>query len=662
MTDSVPAWWVPLLNNTLDLLSGSIPGVGRKTMYTSTQKLFGHIYNKLKPITNVGQTNDSITIDLKNVGFACIFLALLMCDICHDTSVALVKQKVRSTDNDTPTQFFIKYLKTIRYIQSPQLKAQILQFMQKDPRRAIINQILTKSISSTSVDENQVFCSTNEAMIQSGLSTLPVTFATTREFYERGAENKLSANVGIFDQSNNGGAMQLMGATGINAIISIVNAGDKGFRFPGNPTVPTQTSLITDIIRFLIVKRDGSFFIGPAVWWLATVRTLEADSWKLADQPCAQYPDPEFGRQLAEYMERNEIDIDVLSDLITELFIGEGRTRSLVDLMPHTFWVEMSCEEAQLKFNSIINKSVFRDYNTTWTSQIVVGTEPLVSFEYFPQELQGNEREIYIRVSENDSIMGPAMSEKDAEDADIDNTMRKTAGDLNIYLYSLANGLYSITGDRSAAAQYLLFTYLYPDRSKFIYEVGSPQQLRNIVYPAIQGFEQLTIERTTHCPQNPYTLQAVSFGGLKTGASKLLEWLRSGQLPQLAPEPSLGLYGQVADPTVAGGDKGKAESNDEVESSPVDTPVNPLANLLPVPSQVPRKSRTGTVPNMFSSLDVVNNSAINARKRAGFVGRGGSEEGVGESPAESQENNAGESPAGSQENNAARALLELNKS
>ena len=256
--------------------------------------------------------------------------------------------------------------------------------------------------------------------------------------------------------------------------------------------------------------------------------------------------------------------------------------------------------------------------------------------------------------------MGPAMSERDAEDADIDNTMRKTAGDLNIYLYSLANGLYSITGDRSAAAQYLLFTYLYPDNSKFIYEVGSPQQLRNIVYPAIQGFEELTIERTTHCPQNPYTLQAVSFGGLKTGASKLLEWLRSGQLPQLAPEPSLGLYGQVADPTVAGGDKGEAESNDEVESSPVYTPVNPLANLAPVPrSQVPTGQRTRTVPNSFNSSDVVINSANNARIRAGFVGRGGFEEGVGESPAESQENNAGESPAESQENNAAQALLGL---
>jgi hypothetical protein len=649
MADSVPAWWVPLLNNTLDLLSGSIQGIGRKTMYNSTYKIFDHIYNKLKPISKGSQTNDRITIDLKNVGFACIFLALLMCDICHDTSVALVKQKVRSTDDDTPVQFFIKYLETIGYIQSPQLKAQILEFMQKDPKRAIVNQILMKSISSTKVNENQVFCSTNEAMVQAGLSALPVTFATTREFYEGGAENKLSAKVGIFDQSNNGGAMQLMGATGINAIISVVNAGDKGFRFPGNPTVPTQTSLITDILRFLVVKRDGSFFIGPAVWWLATVRTLEADSWKLADQPCAQYPDPEFGKQLAEYMERNEIDIDVLSDLITELFIGRGRSRSLVDLMPYTFWVEMPCEEAQLTFNSIINKSVFRDYNTTWTSQIMVGAEPLISFEYFPQELQENEMEIYIRVSGNNSIMGPPMSENDAEDADIDNTMRKTAGDLNIYLYSLANGMYSITGDRSAAAQYLLFTYLYPDSSKFIYEVGSPQQLRNIVYPAIQGFEPLTIERTTHCPQNPYTLQAVSFGGLKTGASKLLGWLRSGQLPQLAPEPSLGLYGQVADPSVVGEAGGGMETNDEVESSPAATQVTqPLANLAPVPrSQVPTGQRTRIAPTEFnSSDDVVTNSAINARNRAGFVGRGESGEGVGESPAESQETNAAEALLG----------------
>lgn len=645
MADSVPAWWVPLLNNTLDLLSGSIPGVGRKTMYTSTQKLFDHIYNKLKPISSVIETEKNITVDLKNVVFACIFLALLMCDICHDTSVALVKQKVDSADEDTPDEFFIKYLEKIGYIQSPQLKGQILHFMQNDPKSAIIKQILTKSISSTSVDENQVFCSTNEAMIQAGLPPLQVTFATTREFYERGAENKLSAKVGIFDQSNNGGAMQLMGATGINAIISIVNAGDKGFRFPGNPTVPTQTSLITDIIRFLIVKRDGSFFIGPAVWWLATVRTLEADSWKLADQPCAQYPDPKFGEQLAEYMERNDIDIDVLSDLITELFIGKGRrARSLVDLMPHTFWVEMSCEEAQLKFNSIINKSVFRDYNTKWTSQIVVENVPLVSFEYFPQELQGNEREIYIRVSGKDSIRGPAMSEKDAEVADIDNTMRKTAGDLNIYLYSFANNLYSITGDRSAAAQYLLFTYLYPDRSKFIYEVGSPQQLRNIVYPAIQGFEQLEIKRTTHCPQNPYTLEAVSFGGLRNGASKLLAWLRSGQLPQLASEPSLGWYGQVADPTDAGGYEDEVASTEEVDSSRTGIRVNqPLANSDPLPFEVPKGQRSRPVPIGFNSSAVptgfnrVINSAKNARIRAGFVGRGGYEEGGDESPAESQE-------------------------
>ena len=644
MTDSVPAWWEPLLNNTLDLLSGSIQGVGRKTMYNSTYKIFDHIYNKLKPISKGSQTNDRITIDLKNVGFACIFLALLMCDICHDTSVALVKQKVGSTDDDTPEQFFIKYLQTIKYIQNESLKTKILAFMKNDPKRAIVNQILMKSISSTKVDENQVFCSTDEAMRQAGLSALPVTFATTREFYEGGAENKLSAKVGIFDQSNNGGAMQLMGATGINAIISVVNAGDKGFRFPGNPTVPTQTSLITDILRFLVVKRDGSFFIGPAVWWLATGDTSEADSGKLADQPCAQYPDPEFGKQLAEYMERNEINIDVLSDLITELFIGRGRSRSLVDLMPYTFWVEMPCEEAQLTFNSIINKSVFRDYNPTWASQIMVGAEPLISFEYFTHET-----EIYIRVSGNDSIMGPPMSEKDAEDADIDNTMRKTAGDLNIYLYSFANGMYSITGDRSAAAQYLLFTYLYPDSSKFIYEVGSPQQLRNIVYPAIQGFEPLTIERTTHCPQNPYTLQAVSFGGLKTAASKLLEWLRSGQLPQLAPEPSLGLYGQVADPSVIGEAGGGAdESNDEVESSPAAPRVaQPLANLALVSrSQVPTGQRTRIAPTGFNSSAVVTNSAISARNRAGFVGRGESGEGVGESPAESQETNAADALLG----------------
>jgi hypothetical protein len=192
--------------------------------------------------------------------------------------------------------------------------------------------------------------------------------------------------------------------------------------------------------------------------------------------------------------------------------------------LPIDFFISTDCREADVTFRGILNNTPFADVNDTWTSNIMVGGRMLVKFEYSPSD----DENVSIKISDDDSIMGPPLSAADSQgnQINIDNTMRKTAGDINLLLYSIANRKYAVTGDRSAAAMYLYFTYLLslnfaesdaPDVPHFIFETNAPAQNACIVSPPLLTRQtgqpdQIPVSRTTFClrPRNFETQYAAA--------------------------------------------------------------------------------------------------------------------------------------------------------
>ena len=435
-----------------------------------------------------------------------------------------MKKKVRALKSDkTAMAVFKKYVNTIGYVDST-LKAEIVALI-NDSKNAFTKNILfmlnnSLDVVSDIVDEHAVFCLTNDILKKfSNGNELEVTYQPVYQMY-----NKYDSlrKYGVFDQMNSGSSMQLMGALGIVPSLSTVNTGDKGYTMMSNPTQPTHSSYIVDIFRNLLnfdrSKNPPRGAYGPSFWWLITKGFREASSasqW--THMPCNDDEIEEYKRTA------DMVDSESIAYITSELYgYGAGDTlpngqvtRTVIpgaySELPNDFFVSEKCREADINFRTLTNNTPLADINSSWTSHITVDGRTLVKFEYSPLDNSS----VGIRISGDDSTIGLPMSAEEAKSnkVNIDNTMRKTAGDVNLLLYAIANGQYAITGDRSAAAMYVFFSYVLslgmaqsdaPEPPKFIFETNAPAQNACIVSPPLVNTktkqpEQMPISRTTFC-------------------------------------------------------------------------------------------------------------------------------------------------------------------
>ncbi len=506
-----PPWWHIITRRITDRLVSLAPARTRRLhIDQAIDTIMEFIYQRLDKNIKFG---NNVDIDLKTPENAIIFIALLFIDICHDAGADNLIRNILKQKNAAQTGMdgFKAYIQQVEFIH-PNIKNGILENRKLRVLVAplVNNSIYTNSKGVFQTDEHQAFCETGALMrrVVPGNSAFNVfnqdvfsliNFISTTNTVRRG----------VFDQSSAGTVLQAMGFMKIRPIVAIPNVADQGLNMQTNPTIPVNFGYITELFKNLVMKspkefsKIGRYTLGPSAYWMVQndpnkgLGPDEASSY-YEGVPCSLV-------ELLELMKTNSnIDKEKLSLLVQYIFNEQNGL--LKYLETQGFFNYNSCAESKALFENLKNSNGIMDNSTSWTSKIRVGNDTILGVQYEGSPEQRGD--IKSKVIVFDAVGNQGLKEESVISAataaaatNINDTIFKTIGDNNMFLYALANRAWAMTGDKVAASQYLILSYLietgaadvyvngqtHNEGAKFIFESAKPSQNKIILFESAKN-------------------------------------------------------------------------------------------------------------------------------------------------------------------------------
>lgn len=506
-----PPWWYVISKRIADRLVSLTPARTRRAhIDAAVDTIMEFIYQRLDK--NIVEFRNNVDIDLKTPENAIIFIALLFIDICHDAGADnLIRNILEQRDARMGMDGFVAYIQQVEFIH-PNIKNGILanQNLLRVVAPLINNSIYTNSKGIFQTDEHQAFCETG-ALMRRIVPGNPALNVFNQDVFS--LVNFISktdtVRGGVFDQSSAGTVLQAMGLMKIRPIVAIPNVADQGLNIQTNPTIPMNFGYITELFKNLVMKsptefsRIGRYTLGPSAYWMAQndpnkgLGPDEASSY-YSGIPCSLV-------ELLELMRTNSnIDKEKLSLLVQYIF--NENNGLLKYLETQGFFNYNSCAESKALFENLKNSNGIMDNNTSWTSKIRVGNETVLEVQYegSPEQNGGIKSRVIVfdaagnQGVKEESVISAATA---AEATNINDTIFKTIGDNNMFLYALANRAWAMTGDKVAASQYLILSYLietgsadvyvngqpHNEGAKFIFESAKPSQNKIILFESTKN-------------------------------------------------------------------------------------------------------------------------------------------------------------------------------
>ena len=510
MSDSKPAWWNIIVKRMVDRIAGVTPsGTRRVPINDAVENIMNYIYERLDK--QMQGSNDNIDIDLKTVENATAFLALLFIDICHDAGADnVIRNILNATDAKTGLQAFKVYITQVEFVH-PGIKDDILKSVSK-VAPLINNSVYINNGGKFVTDEHQAFCETGALMRRLFADTVfnvfnQDVFSLINSISDQDAGNR----AGVFDQSSAGTVLQTMGLMKIRPIVAIPNVADQGLNIQLNPTIPTNFGYITEIFKNLVMKspkefsKIGRYTLGPSAYWMAQ----NDPNLGLGPEDAASYS-TELPCSLIELLDlmrtpgQGNLNQEKLSMIVQYLFNEKDGLLKYLETIG--FFNSKSCADSKALFENLKRSNGIMDNNDSWASTIRVGDKTILEVQY-KGDVENKSIISTVTVFDTNGKTGVIKdSVKSARDAGrsptITNTIFKTIGDNNMFLYAVANKAWAMTGDKVAASQYLLLSYLieygfadvYVNNvyvadvgAKFIFESAKPSQNRIILFESRKG-------------------------------------------------------------------------------------------------------------------------------------------------------------------------------
>ena len=498
-----PPWWYIIGKRMADRLASLTPArTKRGPIDDAVETIMNYIYERLDK--QMQRFNNNIDIDLGTPQNAAIFLALLFIDICHDAGADnVIKRILAAPRARTGVDGFKAYINKVEFVH-PGIKRDIINAI---PLVAplVNNSVYMNNKGIFITDEHQAFCETGALMRRTtpGSPEFKVFNQDVLSLINF-ISNEDTVRGGVFDQSSAGTVLQTMGLMKIRPIVAIPNVADQGLNIQLNPTIPTNFGYVTEIFKNLVMKspkefsKIGRYTLGPSAYWMAQndpnldLGQDEATSYS-AELPCSLI-------ELLDLMRtpgQGNLNQEKLSVIVQYLFNEKDGLLKYLETIG--FFNSESCTDSKALFENLKRSNGIMDNNESWASTIRVGDKTILEVQYEGDENEGIISRV--KVFDRNGNMGfkeeSVISASSAAAAStITDTIFKTIGDNNMFLYALANGAWAMTGDKVAASQYLLLSYLLESGSatvyvnenvfeggaKFIFESAKPSQNRLILF------------------------------------------------------------------------------------------------------------------------------------------------------------------------------------
>lgn len=622
-----PPWWNMVSRKLASLLSDRVPGVGVTKVGPAVQGIMGLIYNRMKKMDG----NDNIQINLESIENAVAFLTTLFIDICHDAGADnVILSKLKSRAN-TGFGAFKDYVGQIMFI-DPGLKQEILSSDAITNAAPLLNNsVYMNSRRKWEVDEHMAFCETAElATRMTGNGELKVYYGDVLNLTSE--EMLLNERECVFDQSSSGTIFQAMGSMGLHPVVSIANVADKGLEIQGNPTLPVNLGYVSDIFKYLSMKgTERRAVLGPSAFWMC-----QNDPMKdLPDDEAQSYSTmlPCSLKELESLYLSGQLNWLNLENLdgVGQVMFGK---RGLLDtLQILNFFNEIDCKTSKENFYLMLKNNGIVDNKRSWNSTITVGDKILLNIKYDSvPEIISTDIISTVTFFDNQGMpfekKGEVISATNARSRNnINDTIFKTIGDTNMFLYAFANNAWAMTGDRSAAAQYVLLSHLHAsgkcsvmvnnqiippeNKAKFIFESGKPStntimMYGNVTNPNLTPYIRY-IKETDYCRGmtiNPVNGDRLPFSG-QNYAFGLKKLLTSAKPVQADTMPT-SMYGAPGEPSES---RGFYNTNSVMTQNDSDE-YNTADSAQPTPTPAPDSASGVGAAN--SNMTIENNGEVMA--------------------------------------------------